>query len=79
MADESVQDFLDDLALDNPEPEEPWRAEGDFDPPFKRATLRAAWRWDLIELDRIENDARRFRFTAKGRAELRRGRERREA
>ena len=57
-------DLLDDIAFENPPPEEKWFGRDWFDPPHDERTVRSLARAGYIELS---EDGQRFRFTLKGR------------
>lgn len=64
--DSRVHELLDNMAFENPRPEEKWFSEDGFDPPFTRGALKAAHRAGRIELN-MGGDVWQFRFTPKGR------------
>ena len=67
----SDTDLLEDLAFDNPRPEERWFDRECFDPMHSAKQLRSAARKGWIELDDSgEPSTWRFRFTPAGRAAL---------
>lgn len=64
--DGKVYELLDQIAYENPRPEEKWFRNSDFDPPFTKTALRRAAETKRIELV-MAGDDWEFRFTAKGR------------
>lgn len=68
---EAQAELLDELAWDNPPPEERWFSRDSFDPMHKMGDLRSAARKGLIELQSDGEKMCRFRLTPEGRAALR--------
>lgn len=62
-------ELLEDMAFENPPPEERWFFRDDFDPMHGLSELRYAASLGRIDLDE-STDRLRFRFTSKGRAFL---------
>jgi hypothetical protein len=65
------EEFLTELAYDNPEPTEPWKARANWDPMFPLSVIDGAARAGLIETrgDRLADNFA-YRFTPAGRAAL---------
>lgn len=71
---QSVSDveLINELATDNPPPQEKWFQRDDFDPTYGAKELRSAKRKGWIELDDSgDPDVWRFRLTPLARAVLR--------
>lgn len=67
----STMGLLDELACENPPPEERWFNRDDFDPMHTMADLRRAAASGVIELEVNDpKEVSRFRLTPKGRAAL---------
>lgn len=63
--------ILEELAHENPPPEERWFNRDDFDPMHRMADLRSAAAKGVIELEVNDpKEASRFRLTSAGRALL---------
>lgn len=63
-----ARELLDNIAFENPPPEERWFQRDDFDPMHGITELRYAAKRGWIELDDTEGrETWRFRFTAAGR------------
>ena len=64
----TTDELLNELAFENPPPEEKWFSRDWFDPMHSMADLRAAAKMGVIELEVNEpKEAIRFRLTPKGR------------
>ena len=62
-------ELLEDMAFENPPPEEKWFKREDFDPMHGLSELRYAEQVGRIEIEEAPSGLR-FRFTPKGRAFL---------
>ncbi len=68
----TTDELLNELAFENPPPEEKWFSRDNFDPMYNMADLRAAAKIGVIELEVNEQkETTRFRLTPKGRDYLR--------
>ena len=65
----TVAELLEELAYDNPAPEERWFERSAFDPMHRLSDLRHAARKGMIELDESGEEPR-FRLTSAARQEL---------
>lgn len=65
-------EFLEELAFENPAPEEKWMKRGNWDPSFPLGVIDAAAKRGLIETrgERRDPENYEFRFTAAGRTAL---------
>ena len=63
-------ELLEDMAFENPPPQEKWFKREDFDPMHGLSELRYAAKLGRIELDDKDPEDIRFRFAPKGRAFL---------